>query len=252
MQIIAKDITKSFTKHEKKGVKLEFNALDNVNFEVNSGEIVGVLGPNGAGKTTLLRTLGALITPDKGEAFLRDGDIEYKNALDIKRNIGYLSNNTRLYGRFSPRELLFIMGELYGMEKEVIEKRSEEIKKMLRMEDFFENRVENLSTGQTQKTSIARTLIHDPSVYIMDEPTLGLDILSTGTIIDFMKKQKELGKTVIYSTHYMEEAEVLCDRIILINKGKIVASGTLLELQELTGKTGLREVFFSLVNEEVQ
>jgi hypothetical protein len=163
--------------------------------------------------------------------------------VQIKQNIGYLSGNTKLYHRLSTREMLRMLGEIYEMPKEAVEKRIEEIVQVLDMGAFIDNRIEKLSTGQTQRASIARCLIHSPAIYIFDEPTLGLDILSADAIVTFMKQQKEAGKTVLYSTHYLEEAQFLCDRIIMIDKGKIMIEGSPAEIMEQTQTRTLREAF---------
>lgn len=245
--LVADNLVKVFVKNEKRGRKTEFNAVDGISIQVAEGEIVGILGANGAGKTTLLRMLGGLMKPTSGEvAFLLDGE-QLLDELKIKGQIGYLSSNTKLYGRLSTRELLSMIGNIHGLENSEIEKRIDEISDVLNMGDFIDNRIEKLSTGQTQRASISRCLIHNPKMYIFDEPTLGLDIISSSAIIEFMKKEKKSGKGVVYSTHYMEEAEYLCDRIVMIDKGKIVKMGTLDELKMETGKENLREIFGSLI-----
>ncbi|MDE5873714.1 MAG: ATP-binding cassette domain-containing protein [Lachnospiraceae bacterium] len=245
--LVADNLVKSFVKNEKRGRKTEFNAVDGISIQVAEGEIVGILGANGAGKTTLLRMLGGLMKPTSGEvAFLLDGE-QLHDELKIKGQIGYLSSNTKLYGRLSTRELLSMIGNIHGLENSEIEKRIDEISDVLNMGDFIDNRIEKLSTGQTQRASISRCLIHNPKMYIFDEPTLGLDIISSSAIIEFMKKEKKSGKGVVYSTHYMEEAEYLCDRIVMIDKGRIVKMGTLDELKMETGKENLREIFGSLI-----
>lgn len=246
----AQHLVKVFEKNEKKSRKVNFRAVDDISIEVNQGEIVGVLGPNGAGKTTLLRMLGNLMGPTEGKVVLWEDEKIISKETEIKKRIGYLSGNTKLYGRLSTRELLEIMGRIYGLNEQEIKERIEEITEILGLHGFLDNRIEKLSTGQTQRASISRCLIHDPQIYIFDEPTLGLDIISSNAIIDFMKKEREKGKAVLYSTHYMEEAEYLCDRIIMINKGKIIKQGTLKELKEETGMENLREIFCSLMEEE--
>ena len=223
--------------------KTEIRAVDDISLTVGDGEIVGILGPNGAGKTTLLRMMSKLMKPTEGTVRIRERGREISDDLEIKRHIGYLSNNTKLYGRLSARDLLQMLGTVYGMEEGETVERIGKISAMLSMDSFLDNRIEKLSTGQTQRASIARCLIHDPQVYIFDEPTLGLDILSSAAIIDFMKGEKERGKTVLYSTHYMEEAEYLCDRIVLIHQGRIIREGTPDALKAETGKGNLREVF---------
>ena len=170
--IQAENLSKSFLKSEKKK-KFEFLAVNNVSITVKEGEIVGILGPNGAGKTTLLRMLSLLMKPTTGiiNVVLKTEKIE--DILEIKRNIGYLSANTKLYNRLSTRELLHTLAEIYHLSKEESKSRVEEIIQVLDMNSFCDNRIEKLSTGQMQRASIARCLIHNPAIYIFDEPTLG-------------------------------------------------------------------------------
>lgn len=249
--IKAEGLIKTFTKIEKKNVKTEFNAVDDVCLEIKQGEILGVLGPNGAGKTTLLRMLGKLMCPTSGTVTITDDEgNEIRDDIEIKRRIGYLSGNTKLYKRLSAREMLRMLGNIYDLPEDVTKNRIEEIIKVLNLGDFVDNRIESLSTGQTQRVSIARCLIHSPKVYIFDEPTLGLDIISSHSIIEFMKEERKAGKAVLYSTHYMEEAEFLCDRIIMIHKGKVIATGTPEELRRMTGTSNLRDTFLSLINDK--
>ncbi len=238
VKTVAKD------KKNKKSSKVEFYAVNDISIQVSKGEILGVLGPNGAGKTTLLRMLATIMEPTSGSVSISTKDnVQITDPVKVKQEIGYLSGNTKLYHRLSVREMLRMLGEIYGIEKSECEERIDQISKLLDMEDFCDNRIERLSTGQTQRASIARCLIHNPSVYIFDEPTLGLDIISSDAIIHFMKKQKSEGKTVIYSTHYMEEAQFLCDRVIMIYQGKIIASGTPDEIMQNTNTSNLREGF---------
>lgn len=254
----AKNLSKKFVRNlskeesKKLGItKQEFFAVDHVSFEAKPGEIMGILGANGAGKTTLLRMLGQLMTPDEGSVFLSDTTgKEIESALEKKSKIGYLSGNTKLYQRMSTRELLIMFGNLYGMDLVECKKRAEEIIEMLDMTAFADNRIEKLSTGQTQRANIARCIIHNPDIYIFDEPTLGLDILSSESILKFMKQEKERGKTVLYSTHYMEEAQYLCDRITMLHKGCVVAQGTPSELMKETQTDNLRDTFRTIVLKE--
>ena len=248
--ITADHLIKTFTRNEKRNKKREINAVDNISLQVDAGEIVGILGPNGAGKTTLLRMMSKLMKPTSGTVSIRIGQTEISDAVEVKRHIGYLSNNTKLYGRLSARELLQMLGVLYGLSEGDTAKRIVKISEILSMDSFLDNRIEKLSTGQTQRASIARCLVHDPKVYIFDEPTLGLDIISSASIIDFMKRERERGKTVLYSTHYMEEAEYLCDRIVMIHQGRIIREGTPGDLKAQMGKESLRDVFAELINME--
>lgn len=249
--IQAEGLVKTFTRTEKKNKKTEFNAVDGISLEIREGEILGVLGPNGAGKTTLLRMLGKLMNPTQGTvSILDDNGDEITNEIEIKKRIGYLSGNTKLYKRLSGRELLMMLGDIYDLNPEDTKKRIDEITEVLNLSEFIDNRIERLSTGQTQRISIARCLVHSPKYYIFDEPTLGLDIISSKSIIEFMKKEREAGKSVLYSTHYMEEAEFLCDRIIMVHKGRVIAKGTPDELKQKTKTGNLRDTFLSLINEQ--
>ena len=250
----ANHLVKEFTKTEKikrKNVKTTFRAVDDISMEAHDGETLGILGPNGAGKTTFLRMLGTLMEPTQGsvEHIMKDGTVLNKPE-DIKAKMGYLSNNTKLYEKFSVREFLNMLGEIYGFAKEETDERIEEVIKKLNMEEFADNRIGKLSTGQTQRVSIARCLFANPDLYILDEPTLGLDIMSAAAIVDFMKAEKEKGKTIIYSTHYLEEAQSLCDRVILLNKGHIIAEGSPASLCERTNTETLRDAFLAFIRED--
>ncbi|MBO4346788.1 MAG: ATP-binding cassette domain-containing protein [Lachnospiraceae bacterium] len=235
----------------KRRTKEEFLAVNGVSLEAKEGEILGILGPNGAGKTTLLRMLSCIMEPTDGKIEIYDGDLNpITDMVEKKKHIGYLSGNTKLYNRFSTRELLCILADIYGISKEDTQKRIEFIENVLEMHSFIDNRIEKLSTGQTQRANIARCLIHTPDIYIFDEPTLGLDVISSDAIVNFMKKEKENNKCVLYSTHYMEEAQYLCDRIFMIYKGQKIAYGTPAELMEATSTDNLRDTFKVLIKKE--
>jgi sodium transport system ATP-binding protein len=225
----------------------EIRALLPTSLEVPAGQVFGILGPNGAGKTTLLRMLATVIKPTSGTAVVAGFDI-VQSPMSVKKSIGFLSGNTRLYGRLTPRELLRYFGPLYDMDPARTEARSREVVELLGMADFLDQRIEKLSTGQTQKTSIARCLLHDPPVLILDEPTLGLDIMTSRTIIDFIKDSAKAGKAVIFSTHYMEEAELLCDRIGLLHQGRLMDVDSLDGFRRKTGALHLSDIFLSQVH----
>ncbi len=244
-----KNVTKKFIKTNKKKERLEFTAVNDLTFDVKEGEILGILGPNGAGKTTLLRMIAGIMTPNKGSITIDDLTYE-KNETDIKKMIAYLSGNTKIYGTISPYELLKMCAEIYDVPSSEIDTRIKEISKILNMNSFLYNRIEKLSTGQTQRVNIARCLVHNPKYYILDEATSGLDIITSQIILNFIKSEKEKGKTILYSTHYMEEAENICDMIIMINKGKIIATGTPEQIKKDTKTTNLRDAFFALVGDE--
>ena len=244
--IKANNLTKKFIKQKNKREKEEFYADKGITFEAHDGEIIGILGPNGAGKTTLLRMIAGILEPTEGTIEF-DG-LNYKNnEIEIKENIAYLSGNTKLYDTLTTYELLKMCAQIYGIDKQKTEKRIKEITDILDMQNFLNNKIGNLSTGQTQRVNIARCLIHDPKYYILDEATTGLDIISSQIILDFIKKEKARGKTILYSTHYMEEAENICDRVIMINKGIIINSGTPSKIKEDTNTTNLRDAFFQMI-----
>lgn len=222
-------------------------AVRGVSLTVERGEIFGLIGPNGAGKTTLLRMLGAIITPTSGHCQVAGYRTDESPHL-VRRHIGFLSGNTRLYGRLTVREVLRYFGRLYGLEEERIERRSSELIEAFQMESFADRRCDTLSTGQTQRASISRVLLHDPEVLILDEPTLGLDIMSSRTILEFIHSAKLKGHSIVFSTHYMTEAEMLCDRIGLIHAGSLLAIGTKRQLFEQTHCDNLVDAFLSLVD----
>lgn len=222
-------------------------AVRGATLEVRQGEVFGLLGPNGAGKTTLLRMLGCIITPTSGRYWVNE--IPADEARDeLRRHIGFLSGNTKLYGRLTPRELLSFFGALYSMSKSDIRARTDEIIGMLDMGSFADRRCETLSTGQAQRVSIARAIFHDPQVLILDEPTLGLDIITSRSIIEFIQNAKLRGHTIILSTHYMTEAELLCDRVGFIHRGEVLVTGTQEELYTATGTANLYDAFTASVD----
>jgi sodium transport system ATP-binding protein len=223
-------------------------AVNNLKFNCREGQIFGLLGPNGAGKTTTLRILATMMLPTKGEVIINGFDV-VKEANKVRRQIGFLSSETGLYDRFTPRETIKFFGRINGMEDKIIEKKMAEIFHNLDMEDFQEVRVHKLSTGMKQKLSIARCIIHDPPILILDEPTLGLDIITARTVTGYVKRFREQGKCIIYSTHLMREAERLCDVIAIIHQGNLIAQGTLEELKKNSSSEDLEEIFFELITQ---
>ena len=244
--IQVKHVTKQFIRNKNKHQKELFYADEDVTFDAKHGEIIGILGPNGAGKTRLLRMIAGILEPTSGTITF-DGKKYQENEIEIKQNIAYLSGNTKLYDTLSCYELLKMCCDIYGISEQDSQKRIEEISKILKMEPFLYNKIANLSTGQTQKVNIARCFIHDPKYYILDEATTGLDIISSQIILEFIKKEKKRGKTILYSTHYMEEAENICDRVFMIHKGKMLRIGTPKEIKKETNTTNLRDAFFQLI-----
>lgn len=239
------NVKKEFNKLDKSRKKTKFYAVNDISLEANTGEIIGILGPNGAGKTTLLRMIGGIMEPTSG-TITYDNKSFQEAEIQIKKEIAYLSGNTKIYKSISPYELLKMCLEFYDYQDNY-EKRIQEISEILEMDNFLYNKIENLSTGQTQRVNIARCLIHDPKYYILDEATSGLDIISSQIILDFIKNEKAHGKTVLYSTHYMEEAQDICDKVYMVNKGQIIAQGTPEEIKKKTKSKNLRESFFKLI-----
>jgi len=221
-------------------------AVDNVTFTCKAGQIYGLLGANGAGKTTTLRMLATILEPTDGTALICGHDIIDEPEL-VRRNVGFLSTATALYPRLTSQEMVEYFGRLNGLDETTLQKRRDDIFNRLGMNSFRDRRCDKLSTGMKQKTSIARTLIHDPQVMIFDEPTLGLDIMTARTIIDFIRECRQRGKTVIFSTHVMSEVEKLCDVIGIIQSGKLLAEGTLGALQAKYKKEDLEEIFVEIV-----
>lgn len=223
-------------------------AVDDVSFTARPGRIYGLLGPNGAGKTTTLRTIATLLQPTTGTITVDGLDVT-RRPRDVRDRIGFLTGDMKLSGNLSPRELLSFFGELNHMNPDLIRERTQWLASYLVMEDFLDRPVAKLSTGMTQKATIAVSLVHDPDVIMFDEPTAGLDILAAKTVVDFLHDSKEKGKTVVLSTHIMAEAEKLCDTIGVLLHGRLVAEGARQELVERYGQPNLEEVFFALARD---
>lgn len=241
-----KDIKKKFIRYNSKKQKEEFFADNGITFTAKEGEIVGILGPNGAGKTTLLRMIAGILEPTEGSISFDEMTYE-KDEIKIKKEIAYLSGNTKIYQSLTTYELLKMCCDIYEVDKNIADERIKQIVETLNMKDFLHNKIEKLSTGQTQRVNIARCLVHDPKYYILDEATSGLDIISSQIILDFIKNEKKRGKTILYSTHYMEEAENICDYVIMINKGIVIKEGTSEQIKKDTKTTNLRDAFFALI-----
>lgn len=246
-----KNVTKKFVKKNKNNQLEEFLADNDISFTAKEGEVVGIIGPNGAGKTTLLRMIAGVMEPTSGEVLI-DSKTHQEDMIGIKKKIAFLSGNTKLYKDISPYELLEMTGSYYEVDKKTLEKRIKAIVKKFNMESFLHQKIATLSTGQYQRTSIARCLVHNPEYYILDEATSGLDVISSKSILDFIKEVKQENKCIIYSTHYMEEAENICDKIVMINKGKVIAQGTPTEICKKTKTTNLRDSFFALIGDNYE
>jgi sodium transport system ATP-binding protein len=240
--IEARSLSKRF-QDKKRG---EIRAVDNVSFTCQPGKIYGLLGANGAGKTTTLRMLATILEPTDGTALINGFDV-VEHPEKVRANVGFLSTATALYPRLNAQEMVEYFGRLNGLDEPTLKKRIDEIFLRLNMNDFRDRRCDKLSTGQKQKTSIARTLVHDPPVMIFDEPTTGLDVMTARTIIGFIADCRDRGKTVIFSTHIMSEVERLCDHIGIIHGGKLLEEGTLTELRAKHNEHNLEEIIVKVV-----
>jgi len=240
--IEARNLTKVF--HDKK--RGEIRAVDDVSFTCRPGRIYGLLGANGAGKTTTLRLLATLLRPTAGSATVAGFDTVAEPER-VRASVGFLATSTALYGRLTARETIAYFGRLNGLSEAAIAARVAQLADELDLHEFLDRRVEKFSTGMKQKTSIARTLVHDPAVLIFDEPTIGLDVMTARNIVRFVRDCRTRGKTVIYSTHVMSEVEKLCDIVGIIHHGRLVAEGSLAELGQRYGVQDMEEIFIRAV-----
>jgi sodium transport system ATP-binding protein len=221
-------------------------AVRDVSLEVNPGEIYALLGPNGAGKTTALRVLATLLTPTSGTAFVDGIDVR-EGPLEVRRRIGFLAASMGLYERLTAREFVEYFARLQGLHGQVLRRRVDEVVETFDIGEFANRYCGRLSTGQRQRVSVARSIVHDPPALILDEPTLGLDVLSGQTIYQFIERERERGKAIVFSTHQMEEVELLADRVGVLSRGELVAEGTPEALVASTGEANLARAFLALV-----
>jgi len=222
------DNPKKLSQQDKKDPRLQgrfFHSVRDVTFSCERGEVLGLLGPNGAGKTTTLRMLSTALTPDSGSIKINGIDI-VSDPLLARKSIGFLSGATGLYGRLTGRENIAYFGQLNGMADADIKKRIDTLSERLDMQSFLDRRSETYSTGMKQKASIARAVVHSPKVVILDEPTTGLDIMATQTVLDFIRDLKAQQIPVIFSTHHLDEVSELCDSVTVIDQGETRFSGS--------------------------
>jgi sodium transport system ATP-binding protein len=224
-------------------------AVRGISFEVRDGEITGLLGPNGAGKTTTLRMLYSLLPPDQGEIRI-DGLDPTRDAMAIKRTLGVVPDSRGLYTRLTARENIRYYGALHGMPPEVLGARIEALSQTLDMGEFIDRRTEGFSQGQRVKVALARAMIHEPQTVLLDEPSNGLDVMSTRALREYIRGLKRNGQSVVLSTHIMQEVAALCDRIIIIAKGEIAADGTQQELLDKSGCDSIEDAFVKLIGTE--
>lgn len=223
-------------------------AINGISFTCKPGRITGLLGPNGAGKTTTLRILATLIRPTTGSALVDGLDVT-KQPHKVREKIGFLSGLTHLYGRHNAAELMHYFGTFYNIDKSVLDAQMEYLFDMLGINEYADRAIDKLSTGQRQRVNIARTLIHDPAVIIMDEPTLGLDLFVRKTVIDLMHLCKKRGKTVLFSSHDIFEIQELCDQVVILHQGRILFDGITRDVLEATGTQRLDDAFLRLITQ---
>jgi len=221
-------------------------AVKGVSLTVARGEIYGLLGPNGAGKTTALRIVAGLLAPSRGRCAVAGIDVA-QEPLQAKARIGFMSLSTGLYARLTAREFLAYFGRLHGMPPNLVERRTGELASALGLGRLLDRLCETFSTGEKQRVSLARTVLHDPLVLVLDEPTSGLDVLASRFLRDFVRSERARGKAVLFSTHYLAEAELLCDRVGLLFQGSLIREGTPVALRADAGASSLEEAFLTFV-----
>ena len=224
-------------------------AVDGVDFEARDGQITGLLGPNGAGKTTTLRMLYTLMQPDAGQVLV-DGIDATRDPATVRRALGVLPDARGVYKRLTARENIAYFGQLHGLSKATIAQRTQVLSTALQMDDILDRQTEGFSQGQRTKTAIARALVHDPKNVILDEPTNGLDVMTTRAMRAFLRQLRDEGRCVIFSSHIMQEVAALCDRIVIIAKGQVVASGSADELRAQFGEDNLEDAFVKAIGSD--
>jgi sodium transport system ATP-binding protein len=238
--IEVKDVHKSFGKIE---------ALRGVSFSAPDGQVTGLLGPNGAGKTTTLRILYTVLKPDRGSATI-DGYDTLTSSREVQRRTGALPDSHGLYPRLTARENIRYYGRLHGLKGRELERDMDDLLSLLEMQEIADRRTEGFSHGEKLKTAIARALVHKPQNVLLDEPTNGLDVMSTRNMRTFIRRLRDDGKTVLFSSHIMQEVSALCDHIVVIAHGHVAATGTADDLREQTGKSSLEDAFVSVIGSD--
>jgi sodium transport system ATP-binding protein len=251
--IEVKNLSKKFkAPSEEKGIfgfkKKDFWAVKDLNFNIKEGSVASILGPNGCGKTTTLRMIAGMLTPSKGTAFIDSIDVR-NDKQAVKSKIGYMTNNTSLYDRLNVLETIKFFAELNQIPEDVYMPRAEKLFTQLDMNKYLTKRIADLSTGMKQKTSIVRTLIHDPDLIVLDEPTTGVDVTGQSVIIDLIRTIKDSGKTLIFSTHQLNEVRDIADHIVVMKAGEKIFDGDNNAFQALDSSKNFTEIFMELVNE---
>jgi sodium transport system ATP-binding protein len=226
-----------------------FVAVRGLSLSVHAGEIYGLIGPNGAGKSTTMRVLSSLLSPTSGRAEVAGCDVA-REPMRARSRLGFVSGTAGLYGRLTAREVLEFFGRLHLLDAEAIARRIDLLAEQLDLRELLDRRCEKLSTGQKQRVSIARALVHEPPALILDEPTAGLDVLASDSLRKHVLAQRAAGCAILYTTHYLAEAELLCDRIGFIHRGRLLREGTSAALRAETGTDSLERAFLALVARE--
>ena len=227
----------------------EVKALAGVSFEVPDAQITGLLGPNGAGKTTALRVVYGVLRPDAGQAFV-DGIDLARSRLQAQRLLGVFPHAQGLYTRLTAREHILYFGQMHGLSGGALAKRADELIAALAMEDIADRRTEGFSQGQRVKVALARALVHDPRNVVLDEPTNGLDVAATRQVRTLLRQLREQGRCILFSSHVMQEVSALCDRVVVIARGTVVAEGTPDDLRRQTGRESLEDAFVAAIGSE--
>jgi sodium transport system ATP-binding protein len=227
----------------------QVRALAGISFEVPDGQITGLLGPNGAGKTTALRVVYGVLRPDSGHAIV-DG-IDLADArLEAQRRLGVFPHAQGLYARLTAREHIVYFGKMHGLSGSILARRADELVAALAMEDIADRRTEGFSQGQRVKVALARALVHDPRNVVLDEPTNGLDVAATRQVRTLLRQLREQGRCILFSSHVMQEVSALCDRVVVIARGTVVAEGTPDDLRRMTGREGLEDALVAAIGSE--
>ena len=224
----------------------DVRAVDDVSFAAENGKVTALLGPNGAGKTTTIRIVTAALAPDEGRALV-DGSDTARAALAVRSKVGLLSDQRGLYARLTSRENIRYFGRLHGLGGKLLEARIEQLSRLLDMKDILDRKVDGFSLGQRLKVAIARSIVHDPANVLLDEPTAGLDVMTTRAMRDVVRRLRDEGKCVVLSTHVMQEVAQLADRVVVIARGKLMADATPAELREKTGCASLEDAFVATI-----
>lgn len=250
--IKVEQVTKTYnlSKQQKKELQTSassINAVNNISFECQPGKVFSLLGPNGAGKTTTLRMMSTILGPTSGDIEICGHSVK-QEPQKVRSKIGFLTGSTNLYERLNPSEIVEYFAKLHGMDTTIFEQRKDMLFTQLGIHEFSKKRIGQMSTGMKQKVSIARSMIHDPEVVIFDEPTSGLDVITANSIIELIRRCKEAGKTVIFSSHIMSEVDLLCDDLAIIAKGDLIYNDTMDNFRKDHTNVSLTEAFINIVS----